>query len=139
MKGLCIISLTCSMLLIMPSPSVHAVEHPADCSIDQGSCTKLAGNREVIFDISPKPVRVMKEVTFIVHVIGRNVAPTLLLDLSMPGMYMGRNEVVLKKRPDGAYVGKGVLPRCLSGKRLWQAEIDIAGTGKVSYRFNVAY
>lgn len=139
MTGLCIISLICSMLLSMPGPSVHAVENPADCSIDQGPCTKPAGNREVIFDISPKPVRAMKEVTFIVHVIGRKVASTLLLDLSMPGMYMGRNEVVLKKRPDSTYVGKGILPRCPSGKSLWQAEIVIPGTGKVSFRFNVVY
>ena len=139
MKGLCITYLICSMLFIMPGTSVHAMANPADCSIDQGPCTKSVGNREVIFDISPKPVSVMKEVTFIVHVIGRNVAPTLLLDLSMPGMYMGRNEVVLKKRPDGKYVGKGILPRCPSGRRLWQAEIDIPGTGKVSFRFNVAY
>jgi hypothetical protein len=130
--------ITCILLMLPALPS-HGADKTADCLIDQGPCVKTVGNREVIFSIEPKPVKTMREITFVVHIVGRNIAPTLLLDLSMPGMYMGRNEVVLKKRPDGKYVGKGILPRCPSGKRLWQAEIDIPGSGKVSFRFNVAY
>jgi hypothetical protein len=128
--------ISCILLMLSASP-LHGADQTADCLIDQGPCVKTVGNREVIFSIEPKPVKTMREITFVVHIVGRNIAPTLLLDLSMPGMYMGRNEVVLKKRPDGKYSGKGVIPRCPSGKRLWQAEIDIPGTGKVSYRFNV--
>jgi len=139
MKRFAAVSLICCVLAVMPIPAVHASDPSTDCNIDQGPCSKRAGDREIIFDISPKPVEAMKEITFIVHVVSSDYAPALLLDLSMPGMHMGKNEVLLKKRPDGKYSGTGVIPRCPSGRKLWQAEIDIPAAGKVSYRFNVAF
>ena len=80
----------------------------------------------------------MKELIFTIRATGRNTAPAILLDLSMPGMYMGRNEVVLKKNPDGSYSGKGIIPRCPSGRMLWRAAVTVPGAGKVSYTFNVS-
>lgn len=126
-----------SLLLLMNSPVSAAAENP-DCLIDLGPCSSAVAGRQVIFDISPRPVRTMKELTFTLRAIGGAAAPTLLLDLSMPGMYMGRNEVILKKTPEGAYRGKGIIPRCPSGKRLWRAAVTIPGAGKVSYTFNVS-
>jgi hypothetical protein len=52
-------------------------------------------------------------------------------------MYMGRNEVVLKQVPDGSFIGSGIIPRCPTGKKLWQADIAIPGSGSVSYQFHV--
>ncbi|MBI5634935.1 MAG: hypothetical protein HZA15_15815 [Nitrospirae bacterium] len=130
------IVLLCCLLLAAHAPVQAATEAP-DCFIDQGPCTKTATGRQVAFEILPRPVKAMKELTFAVRAIGRNTAPTVLLDLSMPGMYMGRNEVILKKTPDGSYSGKGIIPRCPSGKKLWRAEVTIPGAGKVSYTFNV--
>jgi hypothetical protein len=130
-----ILLIGCLFLAAHP-PAQGATETP-DCSIDQGLCSRTAGMREVIFDITPKPVKTMKELTFTVRAVGKNSSPTVLLDLSMPGMYMGRNEVILKKTPAGSYSGKGIIPRCPSGKKLWRAELTIPGAGKVSYTFNV--
>lgn len=109
-----------------------------DCSIDKGPCFKTVEMREIIFDITPRPVKTMNELTFTINAIGKNTAPTLLLNLSMPGMFMARNEVVMKKKSNGTYSGKGTLPRCPSGKNIWRAEISIPGVGKVSYTFNVS-
>ena len=124
------------LFLCAPFPVQGAAE-VADCSIDLGPCTSSVAGRQVLFEISPRPVRSMKELTFTIRAAGRNTAPAVLLDLSMPGMYMGRNEVVLKKSPDGSYRGKGIIPRCPSGKKLWRAEVTVPGAGKVSYTFNV--
>jgi hypothetical protein len=128
-----------AFLLIQSVSAAQAAGQQADCLIDTGPCSKSAGAQKVVFDISPKPVRAMKELTFTVRLDGGNIPPSLVLNLSMPGMYMGRNEVTLKKTRDGGYSGRGVIPRCPSGKKLWQAEIDIPGAGRVAYRFDVAY
>ena len=125
------------ILIVPPVASAGAADQPADCLIGAGSCSKSIGDRRVVFDISPKPVMTMKELTFAVRIEGGGTPQSLVLDLSMPGMYMGRNRVVLKKTSDGGYSGRGVIPRCPSGKRLWQAEIEIPGAGRVVYRFNV--
>jgi hypothetical protein len=127
-----------AFLLVQSVSSSQAAGQQADCLINEGICSKAVGAQKVVFDISPKPVRAMKELTFTVRLDGGNMPPSLVLDLSMPGMYMGRNEVTLKKTGDGGYSGRGVIPRCPSGKKLWQAEIDIPGAGRVVYRFDVA-
>jgi hypothetical protein len=57
----------------------------------------------------------------------------------MPGMYMGRNEVILKKSPTGAFTGRGIIPRCPAGKTLWQADITLPGNVRLSYRFHVGH
>jgi hypothetical protein len=127
------------ILCMLSVPASHGAVLPADCKIDQAPCRTIVAGREILLDIEPKPVKAMQELTFIVHIVGREPAPALLLDLSMPGMYMGRNEVVLKKRPDGKYSGKGIIPRCPSGKKVWQAEVDVPGAAKAVFRFHVSY
>jgi hypothetical protein len=79
----------------------------------------------------------MKELLFSVTVKSTKIKAPLLLVLSMPGMYMGRNEVVLKQGPDGTFTGRGIIPRCPAGKKLWQADIEFPGDVRVSYRFHV--
>lgn len=108
-----------------------------DCAVDEGPCVKKSGNTEVIFDITPKPVKAMEELMFKVSLKG--AAPErLILDLSMPGMHMGKNEVVLKKTADGIYTGKGVIPKCPSGKKLWRAKIINNDKTIAEFLFNVS-
>jgi len=59
-------------------------------------------------------------------------ASSVLLDLSMPGMFMGNNRPILKKVNDGRYEGSGVIIRCLSGKKTWQAEVAVTRANKTS-------
>lgn len=91
-----------------------------------------------MLDIEPKPPQSFKETKFIVTITGSDKIPDeLLLDLTMPGMFMGKNQVVLKKTDKNKYSGKGIIPRCPSGKTLWQADIFIPVEGTVSFRFHV--
>jgi len=127
-----------SALLLGTYASALGAEEAPDCLIDRGPCTGTVAGRQVVFDISPKPVRFMKELTFTIRAPGMKTAPTVLLDLSMPGMYMGINQVTLKRVSDGSYSGKGIIPRCPSGRKLWRAEVTLPGAGKASYTFNVS-
>lgn len=139
MKKVALIVLFLYVLFMLSVSFSRASEKAADCSIDQGPCTKVIGKTEVTFDISPKPVKAMRDLIFMVSIRDEGGPHPLRVDLSMPGMYMGKNEVILKKEPGERYTGRGIIPRCSSGKSLWQAEIEIPGVGKFSYTFNVTY
>jgi hypothetical protein len=113
---------------------------PPDCEIDKGPCSKTIGRMTIIIDIAPKPVKAMAELAFTLTITGNAAPPPeLVLNLGMPGMYMGSNRVILRRGRDGTYTGKGIIPRCPSGKRLWSAAVDIPGSGKVGFTFNVSY
>lgn len=126
-----------SLFLLLYSYSSPAAN--ADCDIDKGACSRMLGNAMVIFDIQPKPVKAMRELNVDVLLKGMNGHEMLRLNFDMPGMYMGKNEVILKRVADGKYTGKGVIPRCPSGKRLWRATVEIPDTGKAEFIFNVNY
>ncbi|MBI5101113.1 MAG: hypothetical protein HZB33_04690 [Nitrospirae bacterium] len=120
-----------------------------DCDINSGACVKtVAGqNIEVAFDIVPKPVASMKRLGFSVRPGGGPAAvpdTEVVLDLSMPGMYMHDNRIRLRPNADGSYEGEGVLPRCTSGRRLWKAEVIMQrkdgkekGPARASFIFRV--
>ncbi|WP_237073438.1 FixH family protein [Prosthecochloris sp. GSB1] len=110
----------------------------ADCDPHAGSCTAVAGPYEVTLDITPKPVVHMQELTFDVSFgVETPESEALVLDLSMPGMDMGRNRVRLEKGDDGHYRGKGIIVRCASGRTLWRATVFLGDTLKPDFTFNV--
>jgi hypothetical protein len=102
---------------------------PVPCNIQRGACSADLGNRLTAqFDIQPRPVTAMSELTFVVTLLqdSRQVIDAAVsLDLSMPGMYMGKNSPVLKHIANGRYEGKGLIPRCMSGSRTWQADLAV--------------
>jgi len=115
-----------------------AAETPiADCNIHEGTCVKESGGVRVVFDATPRPVRSMSELTFTVTVDGmKNPPDTLVLDLSMPGMMMGKNRVKLVKVAEGRYEGKGVIVKCPSGRTLWRATVLSGGEAIADFTFN---
>jgi len=122
-------------LCAMPAMADYTADSNA---IHSGPCTKKANNRQVTLDITPKPVRHMQELTFRVTMAPADRLPsTLTLDLSMPGMMMGKNQVTLKQQPGGAWEGKGIIVKCMSGRTLWQATILSPELGNPAFSFNV--
>jgi len=93
----------------------------------------------VTLDISPKPVTAMQDLTFTVTVSeGCSPVPTMI-DLSMPGMVMGENRVSLKKIGENTFRGTGIIVRCPSGRKTWQASILMPKLGSVDFIFDVVY
>lgn len=112
----------------------------ADCDINRGPCIKTAGKRTIIFDIAPKPVKAMEELTFVVKTEPCASLPeTLTLDLGMPGMMMGKNQVVLRKQSDCTWSGKGIIVRCMSGRTLWRATLLSDALNNTAFTFDVKY
>lgn len=105
----------------------------AACDIQQVPCSSvLESGVEVTLSIMPRPFKVMEELEVLVTVRKKGLPvddAALTLDLSMPGMFMGSNGSTLKADGKGAYRGRGVIPRCPSGKRSWKASIEVVHGG----------
>jgi hypothetical protein len=112
--------------------------NPVDNRIHEKACSIKSGSHTVTLNVEPKPVSAMKELTFRVTVTPCDKLPgTLLLDLSMPGMDMGKNPVTLVKKSACLYEGKGIIVRCMSGRTLWQVTVLSDELNNPSFTFNV--
>ena len=80
----------------------------------------------------------MREVDFTVTLPGYSGKGSPYVELSMEGMEMGRNRVDLSRGDDGSYRGTGVIVRCPSGKRDWEATVTAPGAGKAVFHLAVA-
>jgi hypothetical protein len=94
-------------------------------------------NYRVSFEAEPWPVVPMKRTFFRVKITPPLKDDRLLMELTMPGMYMGQNRVVLKRVSEGVYEGTAVVVRCPSGKTLWRATIRADNFGPVTFDFHV--
>ena len=138
-------------LFTLAAVNVFAMQHShsystnTDCDINTGPCTKTIehDNIQVILDINPKPVSPMKELFFsIILKEGKSAVKDarVAIDLTMPDMLMGVNRPVLSHVIDGRYEGKGVIPVCPHGGKLWKAEVTVerdSRSATVSYIFEV--
>jgi hypothetical protein len=128
------------LLSVMPAISDDQANSIINCDIQKGPCIQLVADHKVSLDILPKPVTAMQDLTFRVAVDGPvNIADKPFIDLNMPAMNMGPNRVQLEDLGGGVLEGSGVIVRCKSGRRTWQAVITIPGLGEAKFIFNVIY
>jgi len=138
------------------SKEIAAEETPSTlttCDIQLGPCTKVKETLTVTLDIIPKPVKAMKELTFRLTLTGRELSDNPHIDLSMPGMAMGPNRVLMKRVENNTsrvenntsrvgnntYEGQGVIVKCPSGRRTWKAAVTLPEAGAVDFVFDVIY
>jgi hypothetical protein len=111
------------------------------CAADDGPCVAVGpGGLRVSFEIAPRPVRTLRDLRFRVEarLAGAALADeSVAVDLRMPGMAMGTNRVVLSRRADGRYEGAGVIVRCPSGGRAWEATVASPSIAGVRFAFEV--
>ena len=111
-----------------------------NCDLNREFCSRsLAGSR-VTLAVSPRPVKAMADLIF---KVGLEDNPALearpFIDLSMPGMNMGKNRILLGSDGTGTYTGTGVIVRCKSGRRVWRATVTLPGLGRADFVFDVIY
>ena len=112
-----------------------------NCHLHQGACTQSLDESMVIFTVTPRPVKAMQDLQFQVRLSGKlpPEAKPPFIDLGMPGMNMGPNRVHLKPMGNNTYKGQGVIVRCRSGRRTWQATVTIPDVGQTEFIFDVIY
>lgn len=131
-------------IVVLPACVKQSEGVEIDCDIHAGYCLKTIDNISVVFDCNPKPVKSMSELLFSVTLREKDEPvpdARVEIDLTMPGMFMGENRILLVHKEKGRYEGKGVIVRCTSGKRIWKADVIIGRPSKktmhTSYVFEV--
>jgi hypothetical protein len=112
-----------------------------NCDLHQGACTQSLAGTTVTLTVTPRPVKAMRDLLFQVS-LSNEPAPDAkppYIDLGMPGMDMGPNRVQLKSTGNATYEGQGVIVRCPSGRRTWQATVTIPDAGQTDFIFDVIY
>ena len=112
-----------------------------NCDLHQGACTRNLAGSTVTLTVAPRPVKAMQDLLFQVRITGKVPSSAQLpyIDLGMPGMNMGPNRVQLKSVGNDTYEGQGVIVRCPSGRRTWQATVAIPDVGQTDFIFDVIY
>jgi len=138
---LCLNGLFLFFMLFLPNVPFASEKNNqlVNCAIQNPACVQTISEAVIFFDIQPKPVKAMSDLTFEVKVKNVSVSKPPMIDLNMPGMKMGKNTVKMKMTAKGAYQGTGIIVRCPSGKTIWQATVDLPEIGSVNYIFNVVY
>ena len=124
--------------------AIHAAEkfqHLVNCDLHNGACTQQLDGTDVRLEVTPRPVEAMTDLLFKVTLIGEQLSlkKNPFIDLGMPGMNMGPNRVLLKASGPSTYEGQGVIVRCKSGRKIWQATVTLPDTGAVRFVFHVIY
>jgi hypothetical protein len=124
---------------VVPPPPALAADAKINCDAHQGECLQSSADLTVSLEITPRPVKAMQDLVFKVSIEGASPAAPPHIDLGMPAMKMGPNQVALKPMGPGTYEGSGVIVRCPSGKRTWFANVIVPGSGEVKFIFDVIY
>lgn len=118
--------------LACAGPACRPAQQPAPapavrCAVDAGACrATLPGALSVSFELSPKPVRTLADLSVLVDARagGQPIGDAAVaVELRMPGMFMGVNRVTLAPRGAGRYEGRLAIVRCPSGRREWEATL----------------
>jgi hypothetical protein len=96
-------------------------------------------NDRVGLTITPQPLRAMQPLYFQVNLRDDGEPGSVMIDLSMPDMYMGLNQITMKKSIPGVYKGTGIIPICPTGLKLWQASVIIDNQVAGNFFFDVQY
>jgi hypothetical protein len=112
-----------------------------NCDLHAGPCTQSLPEITVTLDVTPRPVKALQNLFFRVTLSGKQLTSTKdpYIDLGMPGMNMGPNRVQLKSAGGNSYEGQGVIVKCPSGRRTWQATVTIPDAGQTEFIFDVIY
>ncbi len=102
-----------------------------------GGRTSPGEEKSIELEIGPQPIKAMKLLLFRVQMQGYEEAEKILVDLSMPEMFMGINRFYLKRKGPGLYEGKRIIPTCPTGKTLWQAKVIIDHSVEKEMQFHV--
>ena len=112
-----------------------------NCDLHAGPCEQSLSKNTVILEVAPRPVKALQNLSFKLTLTGKpfQSVKAPYIDLGMPGMNMGPNRVQLRPTGNNTYEGQGVIVKCPSGRRTWQATVTIPDTGQTKFIFDVIY
>ena len=96
-----------------------------ECLLNTQRCeATLIDKSHLSLDIEPKPIPLMKPITFRVT-LEDTTLPFVEATLFATNMNMGLHTFKLLSKGNGLYEGEGMLPTCIVGNMIWQINIVI--------------
>lgn len=93
------------------------------CDLRQNTCeVKLSPTQSVSLEVSPKGIPLMKPLSFVVNAKGVK-SDTLEIKIYAINMQMGTHKLTLRRVSGDRFEGKQVLPTCIVGGMIWNADI----------------
>ena len=112
---------------------------PAACDLNQSPCrVELPGGGELTVELAPRPLLPLQPLT--ARLIAWDIpAKSAQLALSGLDMDMPFDPVPLRETAPGQFIGKAVLPICVTGPMRWRAEFSVTGPDRqliAEFRFD---
>jgi hypothetical protein len=127
------------VLILIPDSMSASGASSLNCDPHAGPCTRTISGIKIQLEIEPKPVKAMETLTFRLTIADQPATQIPLIELGMPKMKMGPNKVLMRAIKKDVFIGKGIIVRCSSGKRVWKATVTVPGLGKADFIFHVIY
>jgi len=100
----------------------HFVPSDNSCDLHLNACeATLNDGSSLILDIEPKEIPLMKPLRF--KVTSSINVPSIEIKLFATNMNMGLHTIKLVQSVKGVYEGEGMLPTCVMGNMMWQANV----------------
>lgn len=102
--------------------NTHFAHSNEGCDLHVSACeAKLSDGNALSFEIEPKSIPLMKPLHF--KVTTPIDLPAIEMKLFATNMNMGLHTVTLRPTAKGIYEGEGMLPTCVMGNMIWQANV----------------
>lgn len=133
----------CLIVIVLPltAQADNGYRKQINCDLHDSACVQRVGDTDITLEVSPRPVEAMKDLVFKVTLSSSDKVPSAAphIDLNMPKMNMGKNQVKMNTVGPNVYEGNGVIVRCASGHRVWRATVTVPDLGKADFVFDVIY
>ena len=99
------------------------------CDLHKSACEVTLSDGSLLrLDIEPKSIPLMKPLHFKVTI--PSDLPTIEIKLFATNMNMGFHSFKLYAKQNGLYEGEGMLPTCIVGNMIWQANLIVNTSSK---------
>lgn len=100
----------------------HFAKANPTCDLHENGCEVALSDGSLLrLEIEPKSIPLMKPLHF--KVTTPIDPPTIEIKLFATNMNMGLHTIKLTKTADGIFEGEGMLPTCIMGNMIWQANV----------------
>jgi hypothetical protein len=107
----------------------HFAQVTNDCDLHMSACeVTLKDGTLLTLDIEPKEIPLMKPLHF--KVTSSIDLPSLEIKLFATNMNMGLHTIKLTHTSQNTYEGEGMLPTCIMGNMIWQANVILNQTSR---------
>ena len=102
--------------------NTHFAHSNSACDLHVNACEATLKDGSVLsLEIEPKSIPLMKPLQF--KVTSNVDVPTIEIKLFATNMNMGLHTIKLNQTSKGIFEGEGMLPTCIMGNMIWQANV----------------